>query len=110
MIHDWTRFWTKPDGQISLADQGFLVGPHTEQWLAPLSGDVWPFDEIAARSCLILIGEPGMGKSQALAREAAAIRAAGRPVLEVDLGATREESVLRAEIFEAPEFEACIAG
>src|SRR5689334_5035406 len=73
VTHDWTRFWTKPDGQISLADQGFLVGPSGGGLLAEESRDLWAFEEIAKCRCLILLGEPGIGKSTTLDTEAAAV-------------------------------------
>lgn len=47
MIRAWTRYWTKPDGQVSLADQGFLVGPAETEVLGFESLDLWSFDQIA---------------------------------------------------------------
>lgn len=114
MIHAWTRYWTKPDGQISLADQGFLVPPAADNWLLPESADLWGFDEIADRRCLILLGEPGMGKSQTLRGEAdSVLQGSGDAddlVARVDLGATREESVLAREIFETDQFQSWACG
>lgn len=104
VIHNWVRYWTTPDGQISLGDQGFLVPPNHEGWLGAASADLWAFEQIAERRCLVLLGEPGMGKSETLRAEAEALRARGEAVLQVDLGATREESVLAQEIFGSVEF------
>jgi hypothetical protein len=76
--------------------------------LVPGSTDLWAFEEIAGRRCLILLGEPGMGKSETLRAEADSLdesfRVGGDAVLRVDLGATREESVLAREIFGSDEF------
>lgn len=114
MIHAWTRYWTKPDGRISLADQGFLVGPAGPDWLGFGSPDLWSFDQIAERRCLILLGEPGMGKTQTLRAEAEAVLASsdesGDLVLQIDLGATRDESVLVQEIFQSVEFQTWLDG
>jgi hypothetical protein len=108
LIHSWTRYWTKPDGEISLADQGFLVPAGAENWLVPARTDLWRFEGIADRRCLILLGEPGMGKSQTLRGEADSVLEGSAEVsdlvLHVDLGATREESVLAREIFESAQF------
>jgi hypothetical protein len=114
VIHNWTRFWTKPDGAISLADQGFLVARSTSSLFAVDSPDLWTFEEIATRRCLVLLGEPGMGKTRTLEAEAAELTEiwsqTGDYVLRVDLGATRDESVLTREIFGSNEFEEWAAG
>src|SRR5207249_1609002 len=61
------------------------------------------------RRCLILLGEPGMGKSQTIRAEGASVsensEETGELVLQIDLGATREESVLAQEIFQSAPFE-----
>jgi hypothetical protein len=45
VIHTWTRFWTRPDGSVSLGDQGFLVGPAEDHLFAAPSPDLWTFEE-----------------------------------------------------------------
>lgn len=57
--------------------------------------------------CLVLLGEPGLGKTTALRAERDDLRGclpSGDGLLHVDLGGTREEQVLRRRIFEADEF------
>jgi hypothetical protein len=114
VIHAWTRYWTKPDGRVSLADQGFLVGPAQAERLGYESADLWSFDQLAERRCLILLGEPGMGKTQTLRSEAGAVSAGSTDsdavLLQIDLGATRDESVLMREIFESLEFQTWLEG
>ncbi len=107
MDHDWQRFWTTPDSVITLADQGFLPDP-TGSWLSHINQDIWTFEQISAQACLILLGEPGMGKSRTMAVEAAAVTASAEGsddrVLHVDLASTRDEATLRSEIFDSQEF------
>jgi hypothetical protein len=50
---------------MNLGDGGYLVDPESEygKYLNP---DLVPFDKIADRPCLVLLGEPGIGKSRAI--------------------------------------------
>jgi hypothetical protein len=62
MQYPWKRFWLERGGVMSFLDQGFLYDPdgeagqHVNPGLAPLC--IRP-----DKSCTILLGEPGMGKS-----------------------------------------------
>ena len=38
-LHDWKRFWCRPEGRINLSDEGFLVDPEAE-YGAALNPDV----------------------------------------------------------------------
>ena len=65
---NWKRFWFSREGRCSLDDDGFPVDP--ESGLARyFATDAVPFESIASRQCLVLLGEPGSGKSTALQRE-----------------------------------------
>jgi len=115
VAHEWARFWCKPDEAISLVDQGFLLAPDPERGLAPTNLNLRPFQDIAERRCLILVGEPGIGKTSAIEREAQAVEercvdSEDDRMLRVDLGSTREEAVLREEIFGSEEFTAWADG
>lgn len=100
------RFWLPPDQALNLADAGFLPDPEDT-----LGGAYNPTLAAAPQlreiGCLVLLGEPGLGKSTALGAEANALRelVGDGPdrVLAVDLGATSQESVLRRRIFEAED-------
>ena len=65
-LFDWKRFWCPRDKSISLSDQGFLPDPDKE-WGLLANPDLVQFEEVAATRCLALLGEPGVGKSLALA-------------------------------------------
>lgn len=64
----WKRFWYPREGQVSLADTGFLLDPEAELAKYYQTG-VLPFDSIRDTKCLVLLGEPGIGKSIALKTE-----------------------------------------
>jgi ABC-type nitrate/sulfonate/bicarbonate transport system ATPase subunit len=57
------------------------------------------YSAIESIGCLILIGEPGLGKSTALGREVERLEAEGAAKLAVDLSRTSEEGRLRDAIF-----------
>ena len=64
-IYDWKRFWCPRDAVVCLPDDGFLPNPE-EEFEGYLNPDIQPFEAIASKPCLILLGEPGSGKSHSL--------------------------------------------
>ena len=62
-IYKWKRFWCPRTAQINLGDRGYLVDPESE-WGKHSNPDLVSFEAIADISCLVLLGEPGIGKSQ----------------------------------------------
>src|SRR2546430_13402197 len=63
--YPWKRFWCPREGEISLADQGFVVDPETEDWFQ-FNPHLRSSEEIAETRCLALLGEPGIGKTTAM--------------------------------------------
>jgi hypothetical protein len=61
--YDIERFWCPVDGVFVLDHWGFLQDPRTSSVWSPHS-DVVPFERIQNVPVLILLGEPGAGKSQ----------------------------------------------
>ncbi len=68
LVYPWKRFWCPRGSQISLSDDGFLVDPDGE-YAKYYPTDVVDFDSISKTPCLVLLGEPGMGKTTALRDE-----------------------------------------
>jgi len=64
----WKRFWCPPEGVLRLDDNGYLSDPE-DQYAAYFSSDVRSYEEIRDIRCLILLGEPGIGKSQTIEDE-----------------------------------------
>lgn len=103
-VYAWKRFWCPPDGRINLSDRGFLVDPE-EPFGAALNGDVVPWDTTSTKPCLILLGEPGIGKSSAMASErermVRAIQGTEDQVLPVDLRRYQSDQRLHEHVFES---------
>jgi hypothetical protein len=66
MVFPWKRFWVPLDSQISCGffGEGFLDDPESE-W-SPNHEIARMLQSLLATKCLILCGEPGLGKSVAL--------------------------------------------
>ena len=64
-IYDWKRFWCPRTGSINLANGGYLSNLD-EEWGKVSNPDLLTLEEISDAPCLVLLGEPGMGKSREL--------------------------------------------
>jgi hypothetical protein len=110
-IFHWKRFWSPRGGRIIL-DDGFLFDPESRH--APhLNPGVVSFDQIATKPCLVLLGEPGIGKSTALAHdheEEALVRQAGEDFLWRDLNTFQSDLLLVQSVFEDPAVTAWRGG
>lgn len=82
------------------------TGPYG-RWLA---GGLVGLDDCRDTRCLILLGEPGSGKSDELDREASRWQDAGIGVHRVDLGAQPDWAALRTEVFDAADVSNWAAG
>jgi hypothetical protein len=60
LIYNWKRFWCLRDGGFHIDANGFLV--RSEYF----KDNTVQFESIAGTPCLVLLGEPGIGKSRAL--------------------------------------------
>lgn len=96
-VYDWKRFWLPRGSQIPLLDNGYL-------YISELGSDAVPFDSINNTPCLVLLGEPGIGKSHALRAEQDALRielADGNDmILALDLRSFGSEDRLVRRLFE----------
>lgn len=100
---DWKRFWCARQGTLNLSDDGFLVDPDQE-WARDLNPDVRPFEGICDTPALVLLGEPGIGKSTAVERECDAAKScAEHPVVWRNLRAYHSDSYLHEDVFSSPE-------
>src|SRR5580692_4115557 len=73
-VYDWQRFWVARTGMLDLSDGGFLADPTS--WLRR-SHPATPatLTDLAKYRALVLLGEPGIGKSTTLEAEAARVSA-----------------------------------
>jgi len=111
--YNWKRFWCELAGRVNLSDDGFLVDPDAE-YGSVLNPDVVSWDRISTRACLILLGEPGIGKSTALDdehdRTAANCAASGDQLLKVDLRSYQTDQRLHEHVFESSAITSWVTG
>ncbi len=106
---NWNRYWVPREGSLSIDSDGFLRSPDADpQQIKWWKTDAVGFDALLAQPCLVLLGEPGIGKSYALEdaerRAKQARHAAGATFLSRNLGSYNSDSLLVADVFGSPEF------
>lgn len=86
MKYDWTRYWSPPDGEIDITDDGFLRDPMSEMGRYT-NANLKTLQDLHDVQCLILLGEPGIGKTHELKSQyqEETIQAADRHLLFVSL-------------------------
>ena len=109
VLYDWKRFWCPRTGNLNLSDHGFLYDPDSE-YGRMYNNDVKSFSEISNTPCLALLGEPGIGKSQAIQSEIEALKQASpgaeSTLLQLDLRSYSSEDRLIRNLFESHKFKA----
>jgi hypothetical protein len=102
-VYDWKRFWCPRSSQINLGDRGYLTDPESEygKYANP---ELVGLEAIAEVPCLVLLGEPGIGKSQELINlkdHTAKNLDSGNEILELNLRSctSLKEDLLRDEQF-----------
>ncbi|WP_100489112.1 NACHT domain-containing protein [Sporolactobacillus pectinivorans] len=103
LIYPWKRFWCTRDGRLNFTSEGFLS--NSESKYGNINNpDVVPFDQISHFKCLILLGEPGIGKTSALNKEIQKLHKAKDKTLFIDLKAFGSETSLYRNLFDNPDF------
>jgi len=119
-IYDWKRFWCPPTGRQYLEYGGYLVDPDV-RWRVAVNPDVVPFEDIADTPCLILLGEPGIGKSATIHELYSEQKASGAGfvskspydgsrVVAFEFAQFTESSDLRAQVFGHPDLQSWQSG
>jgi hypothetical protein len=99
----WRRGWIPPEGDLVLTADAWLP---EEDFLDLMGSNVTTLDKVRDIGCLMLLGEPGAGKSVALAHEAEAVREQTGDVDEVlliDMGVPQTSAELVESIFGSEE-------
>jgi len=111
--YNWKRFWCPRDGNINLLDGGYLYDPESE-WGNAYNSDVLPFESVANFPCLVLLGEPGIGKSYAMEFEKnlieKKINTSNEDILFINLRKYSTDSYLCQDIFGHPQFKSWLKG
>lgn len=106
------RYWCPREGSLGLDKQGYLNDP-TQKYGEHYNPHIRTFGQIAAVPCLILLGEPGIGKSTALKEAkplANQLLKPGDSLLWRDLREFSSEDRLYRSLFESPEWTGWLAG
>ena len=106
-VFRWQRFWVPRTASIDLSDGGFLVDP-TLPFATTLIGPR-QLAELSGYRAIVLLGEPGIGKSTTLSEEAERLgnqAAEGTMSIRADLRAYSSEYFLHERVFESTEFMA----
>lgn len=104
------RFWCQPDGSYQLDSHGFLRDPDAAWWGEdPRNSGVLRAQDLAEKRCLVLLGEPGAGKSSVLSAPES-LCPEGIAIVKFDLAQYGSEDRLVCEVFEDPRIEPLSAG
>lgn len=107
--YDWKRFWCPRSGRNLLDQEGYLLDPEIERsqyWKL----DAVAFEAISSKPCLLLLGEPGIGKTHAMGtlhKVTAAQLPAGEELLLIDFRFDRD---LKGDFFEDAKFKDWLEG
>ena len=107
LIYDWKRFWCPREDIINLSDGGYLYDP--DSYLGKFYNPVLvPFESISDILCLILLGEPRIGKTCTIRTELERIKPLiekqGNKILFLDLRSYGSEDRLFRDLFESSTF------
>lgn len=104
-FYNWQRFWYPRGDTIYLSDGGYLPDPEHPTLTSTPSR---PVESLASIPCLILLGEPGMGKSQTLAQAYNGIQTSlstqGTQTFYLNLRSYGNEERIYKALFESPTF------
>lgn len=82
---EWPRYWMDTDGRQDFVVEDYFPDPDAAR-NEPVSA--FPLDDLAAEGCLVLLGEPGLGKSDAIreAHRRSDARTLGGEARYIDMG------------------------
>jgi hypothetical protein len=110
----WKRFWIPLDTPIHVGDdgRGFLTDPEGE-YLHSLNALAHPLASSADYPCLVLCGDPGLGKSTELSSLASTYQKTLGPsdnLIKLDFRDIPNENVFARKTFQSPQWQKWTAG
>ncbi|OLT58369.1 NACHT domain-containing protein [Moorena bouillonii] len=110
-IYNWQRFWCSPSDRFYLDYDGYLSDPEVQSvkgYNYNPNPKLVTFREISGIPCLILLGEPGIGKTQAMKEEEEKVTAelnnTDDQILSLDLRSVLTKDELTQKLFKSEEF------
>jgi hypothetical protein len=105
----WTRYWSPREGTYALTNEGFLQEPYKKYNIGGKT-----LSDINETPALILLGEPGIGKTFALKAEresvATSIASRGEDMLWPDLQAVGSPEAFDRAVVNTPQFQRWLRG
>jgi len=98
-IYNWKRFWCPREGKFDLSDGGYLSDPEGE-YSRFTPQDLCTYEDISSIPCLVLLGEPGIGKTTALTNIVSVEHTQQKNFLHLDLGEYSSDLSLRSALFD----------
>ena len=102
--YNWNRFWFPRGENINFDGNGYLYNPNS-QYGSYLNGNLVSIDILSSAQCLILLGEPGIGKTSELDKyyitEFSRIKKEGNHAVNIDLSIYDSGAELRKELNDA---------
>jgi hypothetical protein len=98
ILYNWKRYWCPREGSLNLSDDGYLFDPESKYGLF-INQDACSYIDIASRNCLVLLGEPGIGKTTVL-DAIAQFEGNNYRTVQLDLGEYSSEDRLFRHFFE----------
>ena len=105
---NWKRFWSPREGVFDLSDNGFLVDPEGK-YGRYYTQDVFSYEQISEKTCLVLLGEPGIGKTMTM-RDVEEIEKNNQITLRIDLGMYGSEDRLINDLRNHPIIKEWLQG
>src|SRR5579863_3113336 len=108
--YNWKRYWYPRESSIELLDGGYLYKPDTA-WGGLVNPALVKLESLADVPCLILLGEPGIGKTSEMENfEAFTRNTVGRATLQFDLKGYQTEFLLQEELFKSSSCQSWLVG
>lgn len=101
-IYPWKRFWCPRNAGYHLADDGYLYDPDSE-YGNHVNSQLVPLVAFAECPCLVMLGEPGIGKSTEFETEVRRVEAettTSHQTIRIDLKEYQTDGRLVADAFE----------
>lgn len=110
---NWERYWCPRGSSLNLSDDGYLPDPNSRPGRIS-NPELVSLSKIYEAKALVLLGDPGMGKSTVLSDQESLLKSkpsdASDRHLFLNLRSYQTDSQLTADIFDSPILKEWLAG